>query len=110
MISKSSGLKSKLNSIPISSCAALSSSFCPGIGPKFAFSAVGGGFGAAGVKARPLTFLRFMERGAKPSAMVGEKWGWDDGRFYLIRGEKSWEDEVARISAVTFVSLITTQT
>jgi hypothetical protein len=30
-------------------------------------SAVGGGFGAAGVKARPLTFLRFIERGAKAS-------------------------------------------
>lgn len=76
MNSRSSGLRSKLNSMPISSWAALSSSFCPCIPPKLAFSAVGGGFGAAGVRARPLTFLRFIERGAKPaSAMVREALG-----------------------------------
>jgi hypothetical protein len=43
------------------------------------FSAVGGGFGAAGVRARPLTFLRFMERGAKASDILADSsqsWTW----------------------------------
>lgn len=58
--------------MPISSCAELSSvSFLECLEPCWAFSAVGGGFGAAGVKARPFTFFRFIERGAKPvSAMA----------------------------------------
>lgn len=70
MISRSSGRRSRLNSIPISSCADVSSDWLFLEWLKLAFSAVGGGLGAAGVRARPLTFLRFIERGANGSAIV----------------------------------------
>lgn len=63
MNSMSSGRRSRLYSMPISRCA---DSSLP-----LAVSAVGGGLGAAGVKARALKFFRFIDRGAK-SAMVGD--------------------------------------
>lgn len=63
MTSISSGRRSSLYSMPISKCPSLSSFL----------SSVGGGFGAAGVKARPLTFLRFIERGAKGSAILSDR-------------------------------------
>ena len=61
--SMSSGRRSRLYSMPISRFADSS---------LLAVSAVGGGFGAAGVRARPLTFFRFIDRGAK-SAMARDQ-------------------------------------
>lgn len=68
-ISRSSGRRSSLYSMPISSWPSLPSSRALSTSARLV-SAVGGGRGAAGVRARPLTFLRFMERGANGSAMV----------------------------------------
>lgn len=95
MISRSSGFRSKLNSMPISSCAALSSPF-PLAGPGRAFSAVGGGFGAGAFSARPLTFLRFMERGAKASAMAGNSARsrrWSGGSVWVVGGMSRQDSE-----------------
>jgi hypothetical protein len=70
--SSSSGRKSSLYSMPISSCSSLLASSLP-LSASYLFSAVGGGFGAAGVRASPLTFLRFMERGAKSAMANGTR-------------------------------------
>lgn len=56
---RSSGFRSSLYSMPISSCSS-----------SLRASAGGGGFAAAGVRASPFTFLRFIERGAKGSPMA----------------------------------------
>ena len=77
IISRSSCLRSKLNSMPISSWASLPSSCLEPPAPQppaLSLLLDGDAFGAAGVRARPLTFLRFMERGANGSAMSGEVW------------------------------------
>lgn len=58
--------------MPISNCSSLPASSLLTSEPRLLVSAVGEGRGAAGVRARPLTFLRFIVRGANGSDMMGE--------------------------------------
>lgn len=92
MISRSSGRKSSLYSIPISSWPSLLGS-SRAWSDALLVSAVGGGLGAEGVKARPLTFLRFMVRGANGSAMATIGTGRQRGRtvveVFSLRGARN---------------------
>lgn len=89
-MSRSSGFKSSLYSMLISSC---SSSFLD--------SAGGGGFAADGVRARPLTFLRFIDRGANGSPMVAAmlRLNGEEGRREAVRIQRVGQARRLRVSS-----------